>query len=126
LSSILPYGNAQPELDYLTNILNNFHELFGNTAWKNEDQVKQLIKGIPASVAKDKAYQNAMNNSDKQNARIESDKAVNRVVTDLLVDNTELFKQFSDSPSFKRWLTDMVFNLTYNTNGEVFGEEPRV
>jgi type I restriction enzyme R subunit len=31
----------------------------------------------------------------------------------MLSDHTELFKQFSDNPSFKRWLTDSVFNLTY-------------
>jgi hypothetical protein len=29
-------------------------------------------------------------------------------------DHTELFKQFSDNPSFKRWLTDMVFDSTYH------------
>ena len=28
-------------------------------------------------------------------------------------DDTELFKQFMDNDSFKRWLTDTVFNLTY-------------
>ena len=27
--------------------------------------------------------------------------------------DTELFKQFSDNESFKRWLTDTVFGLTY-------------
>ena len=29
-------------------------------------------------------------------------------------DHTELFKQFSDNPNFKRWLTDMVFDSTYH------------
>lgn len=59
-------------------------------------------------------------------ARIESDKAVGRVVTELLTDNTELFKQFSDNPSFKKWLTDMVFNLTYNINGNTFNGQPQL
>jgi len=54
-----------------------------------------------------------MKNSDKQNARIEHDKALVRVMTGLLADDTELFKQFSDNESFKRWLTDTVFSLTY-------------
>lgn len=31
-----------------------------------------------------------------------------------LSDHTELFKQFSDSPNFKRWLTDTVFDATYH------------
>lgn len=29
-------------------------------------------------------------------------------------DDTELFKQFSDYPEFKRWLTDTVFGITYD------------
>ena len=64
-------------------------------------------------MAQDKAYQNAQANSDRQNARLEHDKALNRVVLELLSDHTELFKQFSDNPNFKRWLTDTVFDATY-------------
>lgn len=52
-------------------------------------------------------------NSDKQNARIEHDKALARVMTALVRDDTELFKQFVDNDSFKRWLTQTVFELTY-------------
>jgi len=64
-------------------------------------------------VAADTAYQNAQRNSDKQNARIEHDKAIARVMTAVLKDDTELFKQFSDNDSFRRWLTDTIFGLTY-------------
>lgn len=45
--------------------------------------------------------------------KLEHDKALNRVVLALISDHTELFKQFSDNPSFKGWLTDMVFDSTY-------------
>ena len=48
------------------------------------------------------------------NDRIEHDKALGRVMTALLRDDTELFKQFSDNPSFKRWLTDTIFSFTYD------------
>ena len=34
-------------------------------------------------------------------------------MTDILQDDTELFKQFMDNEGFKRWLTDTVFDLTY-------------
>jgi len=44
---------------------------------------------------------------------IEHDKALGRVITALLRDDTELFKQFSDNPSFKRWLTDTILAFTY-------------
>ncbi|MBS0162587.1 MAG: hypothetical protein JSS48_08455 [Nitrospira sp.] len=55
-----------------------------------------------------------MKNSDKQNARIEHDKALQRVIVELLSDHTELFKQFSDNPSFRKWLGDSNFNATYH------------
>ena len=67
-----------------------------------------------AKVSADKAYQNAKKNSDKQAARLEHDKALGRVMTDLLADHTELFKQFSDNASFQKWLKDMVFNMTFD------------
>ena len=81
---------------------------------RNADRVHKLItEDIPARVAADTAFQNAKKNSDKQNARIEHDKALARVMTAVLKDDTELFKQFMDNESFKRWLTDTVFGLTY-------------
>ena len=64
-------------------------------------------------MAADTAYKNARQNSDRQNARIEHDKALARVMTAVLKDDTELFKQFSDNDSFRRWMTDTVFALTY-------------
>jgi len=53
-------------------------------------------------------------NSDKQNARIEHDKALARVIIGIMKDDTDLFKQYSDNPAFKRWLADTVFNRTYD------------
>ena len=35
------------------------------------------------------------------------------IMTALLRDDTELFKQLSNNPSFKRWLTDTIFAFTY-------------
>ena len=104
----------EPELDRLSNILQSFNDQFGNIPWTDGDRVHRLItEEIPNRVAADTAYQNAKQNSDKQNARIEHDKALRRVMTALLQDDTELFKQFSDNESFRRWLTDTTFSITY-------------
>ena len=54
-----------------------------------------------------------MKNNDKQNARIEHDKALARVMSAVLKDDTELFKQFSDNESFSKWLSDSIFAATY-------------
>lgn len=109
----------EPELDLLSNIIRAFNDQFGNIDWKDADKIRMVItEEIPRKVAEDKAYQNAMKNSDKQNARIEHDKALQRVIIELLADHTELFKQFSDNPAFKKWLSDTIFLATY---GEATG-----
>jgi type I restriction enzyme R subunit len=36
------------------------------------------------------------------------------VMTAVLKDDVELFKQFSDNESFRRWLADTIFALTYD------------
>jgi type I restriction enzyme R subunit len=109
---------AEPELDRLSNILRTFNDQFGNIRWADTDRVHKLItEEIPARVAADRAYQNAQRHSDKQNARIEHDRALGRVMTAVLKDDTELFKQFSDNESFRRWLRDTIFGLTYDNPG---------
>lgn len=34
-------------------------------------------------------------------------------MTAVLKDDAEFFKQFSDNDSFRKWLTDVVFSITY-------------
>ena len=105
-------GKPEPELDHLSNIIKNFNERFGGIEWSDEDRVRKLItEEIPVSVAADTSYRNASLNSDRQNARIECDNALSRVITSLLTDDTELFKQFMDNDSFKNWLQETVFKL---------------
>ena len=106
----------EPEMERLSNIIREFNDRFGNIEWKDQDKIERVIaEDLPAKVAGDKAYRNAMANSDEQNARIEHDKALERAMTELLADHTELFKQFSDNESFRRWLSEMVFAVTYLT-----------
>jgi type I site-specific restriction-modification system R (restriction) subunit len=77
---------TEPELDQLSNIIKAFNDQFGNIDWKDADKIRKVIaEEIPAKVAADEAYQNAMKNNDKQNARIEHDRALQRVMIDLLV-----------------------------------------
>ena len=107
-------AKPEPELDRLSNILKAFNDQFGSIPWADADRVHRLITlEVPAQVEADTAYQNARAHSDRQNARIEHDKALARVMLGVLKDDTELFKQFSDNESFRRWLTDTVFTLTF-------------
>ena len=112
----------EPELDQLSNIIKTFNDLFGNIEWKDGDKIRTVIaEEIPGKVAADAAYQNAIKNSDKQNARIEHDKALGRVMVELIADHTELFKQFSDNPSFNKWLGDTIFGATYHSDHTAAG-----
>jgi type I restriction enzyme, R subunit len=105
----------EPELERLSAIIQSFNDLFGNIDWADSDRIRKLItEEIPQRVSADEAYQNAQQNSDKQNARIELDKALRAVIVGLMKDDTQLFKQFSDNTDFRRWLADSVFNATYN------------
>ncbi len=112
-------GKRQPELESLSNILKTFNDQFGNITWQDTDHVRQLItEEIPQRVAADQAYRNAQANSGRDNARIEHDRALGRVLISLMKDDTELFRQYSDNDSFKRWLADTIFGLTYGRSAD--------
>lgn len=117
---------VNPEMDLLSIILNDFNDMFGNINWNDADNVRRQILEIPDMVAKDERYQNAMKNSDEQNARMESERALQQVIFAIMADNMELFKQFQDNPSFKKWLSDLVFNMTYEPQGKKQGTKKTI
>ena len=107
----------EPELDRLSNIINSFNELFGNIPWADRDRIgKMITEDLPTLVNADEAYQNAKKNSDKQNAKVEHDKALSSAIVSIMNDDSELFKQFADNESFRTWLTDRIFEQTYENN----------
>ena len=110
----------EPEMDLLSVILSDFNDMFGNINWNDADNVRRQILEIPSMVSRDEKYQNAMKNSDEQSARLEGERALQQVIFAIMADNMELFKQFQDNPSFKKWLSDLVFNLTYNKEGKPY------
>ena len=120
----VPTGSAghivDPDMDLLSVILSDFNDMFGNINWNDADNVRRQILEIPAMVSRDEKYQNAMRNSDEQSARLESERALQQVIFSIMSDNMELFKQYQDNPSFKKWLSDLIFNLTYNKEGKPY------
>jgi type I restriction enzyme R subunit len=101
----------EPELDRLSNILRAFNEHFG-TLFSDSDRVARRIReDIAPKVAADPAYKNAKKNTPNA-ARIEHDKALAKVMLTLLKDDTQVYKQFVENESFRRFVTDMVFAIT--------------
>jgi type I restriction enzyme R subunit len=110
-------GGRKPdtEIDKLSNIIKAFNDQFGGLFNDPGAVEKRIMEVIPPRVAADAAYQNARLNSDRQNARVEHDKALQRVITAMFKDDAQLFKQFQDNGLFRRWLTDTVFGMTYDS-----------
>ena len=108
-------GGAEPELDLLSNIIEEFNNLFGNVAWKDKDRVGRLItEEIPAKVVRDTAYSHARENSDRDNARVEHDVALGRVMSAIFEDDMQLFREFTDNEAFEHWMKEKSFQLTYD------------
>ena len=105
---------GEVEIERLSNILRTFNEQFGNIEWKDGDKINKVIaEELPAKVAANERYQNAIKQDDQQNARIEHDKALEQAVVDLVFDHSELYKHFTENPSFKKMLGDIIFAETY-------------
>jgi type I restriction enzyme R subunit len=101
----------EPELDRLSNILKAFNENFG-TLFTDADRVARRIRDdIAPKVAADKAYQNAKENT-PHTARMAHDLALGKVMQLLLKDDTQVYKQFVENDSFRRFVGDMVYALT--------------
>ena len=108
-------GSPELEIERLSNILKVFNEQFGDIAWEDADRVRQMItETIPSRVAEDRAFRHARQNPDRENARVEHDMALRRVMMSMMKDDGELLRQFLDNDGFRRWMTDTVFDLTYD------------
>jgi type I restriction enzyme R subunit len=106
-------GGRKPQrkLDRLSNILQAFNDNFG-TLFKDSDRVvKRIRDDIAPQVANDPAYRNARQNT-PNSAHIEHDRALAKVMLTLLKDDTQIYKQFVENDSFRRFVTDMVFAMT--------------
>lgn len=101
----------EPELDRLSNILKAFNEQFA-TLFTDADRVAKRIRDdIAPKVAADAAYQNAKENT-PHTARMAHDHALGKVMQHLLKDDTQVYKQFVENESFRRFVGDMVYALT--------------
>ena len=102
----------EPEMDRLSNIVKEFNDLFGNIPWEDGDRVLTLItETIPSRVAKEAAFNNALRNSDEENARVEHANVLQRVMTSVMRDDMELFKQYTDNEGFNTWMVNTVYDF---------------
>jgi len=108
---------GEPELDRLSNILKTFNENFGTLFTDTDRVAKRIRDDIAPKVAADKAYQNARDNT-PHTARMAHDQALGKVMQILLKDDTQVYKQFVENESFRRFVGDMVYELTSHSGAD--------
>jgi len=104
-------AKREPELDRLSNIIKTLNDHFGTLFDDGDRIIKRLKDYIAPQSRRRPAYQNAKKNAPNA-ASIEFDRALGKVMLGLLADDTELYKQFAQNESFKRFVTDTVYALT--------------
>ncbi len=108
---------AEPEMDRLSSILKTFNDQFGTLFTDTDRVAKRIRDDIAPQVAADAAYQNAKENT-PHTARMAHDQALGRVMQHLLKDDTQVYKQFVENESFKRFVGDMVYEITSRRSGD--------
>ena len=98
------------ELDSLENIVSTFNDIFGNIEWQDKDNVARQIKELPAMVMKNEKFKNALKNSDLENIKREYQSALKEVFRIIMIDNMELFGQWTNNSNFNKWLNNLIFD----------------
>jgi type I restriction enzyme R subunit len=101
---------AEPELDRLSSILKAFNEQFGTLFDDGDRIVRRIREDIAPKVAADATFVNARANT-PHTARLAHDQALGKVMQLLLRDDTQVYKQFVENESFRRFVGDMVYAL---------------
>jgi type I restriction enzyme R subunit len=101
----------EPELDRLSSILKAFNEQFGTLFQDGDRIVRRIHDDIAPKVAADAAFANAKANT-PHTARMAHDQALGKVMQLLLKDDTQVYKQFVENESFRRFVGDMVYALS--------------
>jgi type I restriction enzyme R subunit len=102
---------SEPELDRLSNILKTFNEQFGTLFTDTDRVAKRIRDDIAPKVAADAGYQNAKENT-PHTARMAHDQTLGKVMQHLLKADTQIYKQFVENESFRRFVGDMVYAMT--------------
>ena len=107
-------GVAEPEMEYLSNIVKAFNDRFGTT-FTNEDKVRKMTEDLMQDVMDDKKAVDNINASlekqDLQNAEITFTDVLKEKMINHIESNFEVFKEYNDNKEFREFLANQMFNL---------------
>ena len=106
-------GKPDPDFDKLSNILDEFNQLFGAIDWQFPDKVRQEIQQLPQQLADNEAFSNAARNSDKQTAQIECNSALQDIIIRNMAAQSELSRYFLENEQFRSFLNERVFSQAF-------------
>ena len=113
----IPVGSrgmaAEPEMEYLSNILDEFNALYGHLDWQNSQEVIEQINQLPGRVAAVESFVNTARNSTPQNAEIESNNAMETIVLGLLTERTEFARNYFENPQFRAFINQRIFTRAF-------------
>ena len=75
------------------------------------DCIAKFLKEI--DLRADSDTMKTIQNSDRQNAKIASDKKLVDFMQNLLFTHTEIYKEFTDDPDFKRRYQEFIFDIMW-------------
>ena len=102
-------GKPQPEMDALSSIVKDFNDTYGNIEWKNRDEVQRQIEELPARIATNVDFANAVRNGDKQVAQITFNDDIINIVAAMLEEKTEFVQTYFANPDFQNFVNARVF-----------------
>lgn len=112
-------GKQEPEMDLLSAILSNFNDMFGNINWNDADNVRRQILEIPGMSA-------ATNSTRTPCATATSKRRARRATACCRRSFSPSWRQYGTLQAvhgqsrIQKWLSDLVFNLTYNKDGKPY------
>lgn len=107
-------GKPSPEMDVLSNIVQDFNDTFGKIDWKNSDEVQRQIEELPARIAKSTAFVNAVRNGDSQVAQITFNDDIMTIVAAMLEEKTEFVQTYFANPDFQNFINARVYQAAIN------------
>lgn len=105
---------ADPQLEYLSNIVKAFNDRFG-TSFTNEDKVRKMTEELMQDVKDDRAAMDninaSLNKNDVQNAQITFTDILKEKMINHIDSNFEVFKEYNDNKEFRDFLAGTMFQL---------------
>lgn len=103
-------GQQEPQLDKLSNIIEDFNTMYGGIEWEHADTVRAQIQQLPGKLIQSEAFVNAVHNSDNDTAQIQCNTDLFQIVISMMAENTEFARNYLDNEQFRNFINTRVFN----------------